>query len=109
MQLAEHGGASGLRDRGLLESAVSRPQQIFSHEPGCDLQRLSAAYILGLIRNHPFVDGNKRTGLVVGALFLRRNGKPLTAPQPETANVILELAAGSWTEKQLTAWLRHWT
>jgi len=108
MQLAEHGGASGLRDRGLLESALARPRQIFSYQPEAGLARLSAAYICGVIQNHPFLDGNKRTGFVVGAIFLGRNGNALHAPQPETANVILAVAAGTLPEEQLTAWIARW-
>ena len=109
MQLAEHGGLPGLRDIGLLEAALGRPQQILHYEPEASLTKLASAYICGLIRNHPFLDGNKRTGFVLGAIFLGRNGSKLRSPQPETANVILEVAAGTWTEDQLTNWLGRWT
>jgi len=108
MQLAERGGASGLRDRGLLESALAQPRQIFSYEPNAGLPRPSAADMCGVVRNHAFLDGNKRTGFVLGALFLGRNGNPLYAPQPEMANIILDVATGNLSGEQLTAWIGRW-
>ena len=105
MQLPEHGGPTGLRDIGLLEAALAGPQQILNDAPEASPTKLASASICGFIRNHPFLEGNKRTGLVLGAIFLGRNGPKLRSPQPETANGILEMAAGTWSEEQLTDWL----
>ncbi len=105
MQLSEHGGVPGLRDRGLLESALARPQQLLHYQPESKLEKLAAAYMCGVIRNHPFADGNKRTGFVLGALFVLRNGQRLRAPQPEAANMILDVAAGTVDEERLCAWI----
>jgi death-on-curing protein len=79
-QIGEHGGGSGVRDDGLLVSALDRPRNIAAYEPGADLSRLAAAYGFGIAKNHPFVDGNKRTALVVMETFLGLNGFDLTAP-----------------------------
>ena len=105
MLLAEHGGAPGLRDLGLLESALARPRQIFAYSE-CDLPQLAAAYVAGVVRNHPFVDGNKRTGFMTGYVFLERNGLHFTAPEAEAAQAVLELAAGSIDETGFAAFLR---
>lgn len=105
-QLSEHGGAAGVRDAGLLASALARPQQLFAY--GGDeitLPALAAAYGYGLARNHPFVDGNKRTAFVATLLFLRLNGHDLTATPEERYATFLALADGSLSEAQLTAWL----
>lgn len=109
VQLSEHGGSSGLRDRGLLESAMARAEQIHHDEPDAIFEHLAAAYVSAIIRNHPFVDGNKRTGFVLGALFLSRNGRQWKPPQAEAANVILEVAAGTFTEEMLTGWMLKWS
>jgi death-on-curing protein len=103
--LAEHGGAPGLRDEGLLESALARPRQIFAYAE-CDLPQLAAAYIAGIVRNHPFVDGNKRTGFMTGYVFLERNGLHFTAPEAEAAQAVLELAAGTIDETGFALFLR---
>ena len=109
-QLAEHGGSGGLRDPGLLDSALARPKNLLSYsaeEP--DLALLAASYAWGLARNHPFVDGNKRTAYVVCRTFLRLNGRDLDAPQEEKALTFLRLAEGRLTEQELVAWIReHW-
>ncbi len=105
MQLSEHGGVPGLRDRGLLESALARPQQLLHYRSESKLQQLAAAYMCGVIRNHPFADGNKRTGFVLGTLFVLRNGQRLRAPQPEAANIILDVAAGTLDEERLSTWI----
>lgn len=105
-QLSEHGGAAGVRDAGLLASALARPQQLFAY--GGDeitLPALAAAYGYGLARNHPFVDGNKRTAFVATLLFLRLNGHDLTATPEERYATFLALADGSLSEAQLAAWL----
>jgi death on curing protein len=104
-QLSEHGGASGVRDPNLLGSALARPQQLFAYgDP--DTADLAAAYTAGIIRNHPFVDGNKRTGFVAGILFLELNGYRFTASEADATQAILSLAAGEMSEETFTAWLR---
>jgi death-on-curing protein len=106
--LAEYGGARGLRDEGLLESALARSQQIFSYSE-CDLPQLAAAYVAGIVQNHPFVDGNKRTGFMTGYTFLERNGLHFTASEAEAAQAVLELAAGSIDETGFALFLRDHT
>ncbi|WP_026872598.1 type II toxin-antitoxin system death-on-curing family toxin [Inquilinus limosus] len=104
-QLAEHGGASGLRDPGLLESALDRPRSLFAYgQP--DLAALAAAHGFGLIRNHPFVDGNKRVAFVVAETFLALAGQEIAADDAECLSVWLSLAAGEVSEAELAAWLR---
>lgn len=104
-QIAEHGGAPGLRDRGMLESALARPQQKAAYgEP--DLADLTAAYAFGIARNHPFVDGNKRVAFVALELFLRINGFELVADDRACLAVMLDLAAGELEEEALAAWIR---
>ena len=103
-QLAEHGGQTGVRDRGLLESAMARPQNQFAYGEHA-LPRLAASYAFGISRNHPFLDGNKRTSLVVAELFLDLNGLELTATDAECVTTFLALAAGDLTEDQLTQWI----
>jgi death-on-curing protein len=104
-QLAEHGGLDGIRDRGLLESALHRPRDLQSYgQP--DLADLAAAYAFGIARNHPFLDGNKRTSAVVTRLFLRLNGHDLDATQAERLAIWLALGAGETTEQALAGWMR---
>ncbi|HTM12081.1 MAG TPA: type II toxin-antitoxin system death-on-curing family toxin [Bryobacteraceae bacterium] len=103
--LAEHGGAPGLRDEGLLESALARPRQIFAYS-NCDLLQLAAAYVTGIVRNHPFVDGNKRSGFMTGYVFLERNGFDFTASEADAAQAVLELAAGTIEETGFALFLR---
>lgn len=98
--LALHGGAAGLRDVGLLKSALARAQQHF------DIIDLSALYTAGIVRNHPFVDGNKRTAFVVGILFLELNGYRFAASEEDAARAVLELAAGNLDETGYGAFLR---
>lgn len=107
-QLAEHGGSSGIRDEGLLESALARPLNIaaYASEPAT-FYRLAAAYAFGIARNHPFVDGNKRTALVVAVAFLERNGIAVTATQQEAYFTFYDLAAGKISEDELTAWFEE--
>ena len=105
--LALHGGAAGVRDIILLQSALARPQQQFAYAESTDLISLAAAYIAGIIRNHPFVDGNKRTGFVVGILFLELNGFRFTASEAGAAQAIINLAAGTMDEMGLSAFLRE--
>jgi death on curing protein len=103
-QLAEHGGGAGIRDQGLLESALARPLNLHAYgEPS--LARLAASYAFGIAKNHPFVDGNKRTALVAAELFLGLNGFDLTAGDVEVVQVFLALAAGEIAEEELAAWI----
>lgn len=103
--LAEHGGRPGLRDEGLLESALARPHQLISYgQP--DVAALAAAYGFGLIRNHAFVDGNKRVAFLATGLFLGLNGQRLVASQVEATLTVTALAAGDLSEEQFAQWLR---
>jgi death-on-curing protein len=103
-QLAEHGGQVGVRDRGLLESALARPLNQFGYGES-SLARLAAAYAFGISRNHPFLDGNKRTSLVVAELFLELNGLELSASDAACVTTFLSLAAGDLTEDELAEWV----
>jgi death-on-curing protein len=104
-QLAIHGGASGLRDEGMLESALDRPRNRWAYE-GAALAELAAAYAFGIARNHPFVDGNKRTALLALYTFLGVNGFDFVVAEAEAATMILALAAGDVDEEGLTRWIR---
>lgn len=106
-QISEHGGSEGLRDEGLLASALARPQNVLAYaQPPPDLAVLAAAYAYGIARNHPFVDGNKRTALVAARTFLLLNGVNLEANQDEKYLTFLQLAQGTLTEEQLADWIR---
>jgi death-on-curing protein len=106
-QISEHGGSEGLRDEGALASALARPQNLLAYaEPPPDLAALAAAYAYGIARDHPFVDGNKRTSLVAARTFLLLNGVNLEATQDEKYLIFLQLAQGSLTEEQLADWIR---
>jgi death-on-curing protein len=104
--LALDGGAPGLRDAGLLQSALARPRQIHAYGENPDIIDMAAAYTVGIVRDHPFVDGNKRTGFLVGVLFLEINGARFTASEESAAQAILSLAASTLDELALAAWLR---
>ena len=105
-QLAEHGGGDGIRDPGLLESAMTRPQNLAQYgQP--DIAELAASYAFGIARNHPFVDGNKRTAAVVSETFLTLNGGSLRATDAELVVAFVALAAGELSEDELTAWFRE--
>jgi death-on-curing protein len=104
--LAEHGGAPGLRDENLLESALARPLNIFAYEGVTDLPRLAASYAFGLARNHPFVDGNKRAAFLAAGLFLALNGLRLTATQIDAYEKMIALAAGELDEAAFADWIR---
>ena len=107
-QLAEHGGPSGVRDRGSFESALARARQLAVYGGSeVDAPALAAAYAFGLARNHPFVDGNKRTTAVVCEVFLELNGFLLVAEDTDLYPVFLGLANGSVSEEELTDWLRR--
>jgi death on curing protein len=104
-QLAEHGGSAGVRDAGLLESALARPQNLLAYgDP--DVHDLAAAYGYGIARNHPFIDGNKRTAFVAVELFLSLNGLSLTAADVDCVITMLALAAGELSEEAFARWLR---
>lgn len=104
--LALHGGAAGLRDDGLLKSALARPQQHFAYAESSDIIDMATAYTAGIVRNHSCVDGNKRTGFVVGILFLELNGYRFTASEEDAAQAVLNLVAGTLDEPGYTAFLR---
>ena len=105
-QLAEHGGGEGVRDHGLLDSAMARPRNVAAYgEP--DAAELAAAYAYGIARNHPFVDGNKRTAAVVSETFLALNGYRLGASDAELVVAFLALAAGELSEDELADWFRQ--
>jgi death on curing protein len=104
-QLAEHGGAAGIRDRNMLESAMARPLNLVAYgDP--DIADLAAAYAFGIARNHPFVDGNKRTAAVVSETFLALNGHMLACSDVELVTAFLQLAAGELDVEQLAHWFR---
>ncbi|MEQ1513152.1 MAG: type II toxin-antitoxin system death-on-curing family toxin [Lysobacteraceae bacterium] len=107
-QLAEHGGGTGVRDEALLDSALARPQQLFAYgDPPPDLAALTASLAYGLARNHPFVDGNKRTAHVCYRVFLALNDARLIASDEEKYITMLKLAEGSLTEDDFAEWLRR--
>jgi death on curing protein len=106
-QISEHGGDEGLRDEGLLSSAMARPKNLLAYSrPRPDLAALAAAYAYGIALDHPFVDGNKRTALVAARTFLIVNGVDLEATQDEKYLTFIELAKGTLTEEQLADWIR---
>ncbi|RZL45178.1 MAG: type II toxin-antitoxin system death-on-curing family toxin [Variovorax sp.] len=105
-QLAEHGGASGLRDANLLASALSRPEQL-AHYESPDAAALAASYGYGIARNHPFTDGNKRTAFVAVELFLMLNGFELLANDAACVLTMLDLAAGKLEEQAFASWIRE--
>ena len=106
--LARFGGAAGLRDRGLLLSALARPKQLFAYEKPT-MFSLAAAYALGIVKNHPFFDGNKRSGLLAAALFLESNGVRFSATEESATLKTLQLAAGDITADDFAAWLAETT
>lgn len=106
-QIAEHGGDSGVRDVGLLESALARPKNLLAYgDPPPDVAALAAAYAFGIARNHPFIDGNKRTAYVVCRTFLLLNGHDIKATQEEKYASFLALATGEMDQDDLAEWLR---
>ena len=104
-QLVAHGGSAGVRDVALLESALNRPLNKWNYE-NAELPELAAAYAFGIARNHPFVDGNKRTSLLAMYTFLGVNGVDFIVPEADAASMILALAAGEVSEESLTRWIR---
>ena len=107
MLIAEHGGLPGIRDQGLLDSALARPRQQAAYAKKNSIVQLAAACSYGLARNHPFVDGNKRIALTVAAVFLEINGHSLNAPEAEAVLIYQQLADGTLTEEALAEWIRE--
>ena len=105
--LALHGGATGLRDRDLLESALARPRQHHAYAGTSDIVEMAALYTVGIVRNHSFVDGNKRTGFVIGVLFLELHGFDFKAGEANATQAVMALASGTLNEAAYTAWLRE--
>lgn len=105
--IVQFGGTAGLRDEALLESALARPRQHFQYADAPDIFDLAAAYLSAIVRNHPFVDGNKRTGFLIGVLFLELNGFRFIASQETAASVVIDLAAGALDDEGLSAFLRE--
>ena len=105
--LSLDGGLAGVRDLPLLQSALARPQQLHAYGDKVDLVDLAVAYTAGIIRNHPFTDGNKRTGFVIGVLFIELNGGKFTATEESAAHAVLSLAAGTLNEAEFTEWMRE--
>jgi len=105
--LARFGGADGLRDEGLLESALARPENIQAYEPEADLFRLAVAYCAGIVRNHPFIDGNKRTGILSASVFLALNGIDVEFEEASIVAMVVGLAAGEVDEETFADWLRR--
>ena len=107
--LRQFGGAEGLRDEGLLDSALARPLNRHAYDDETDLCRLAAAYAHGIVRNHPFVDGNKRAAFAAAGVFLMANGLDLNAPPAMATVAVLDLAAGDLSEDDFAIWLRDHT
>jgi death-on-curing protein len=105
-----HGGPEGVRDMGLLESALARPKNLLAYsEQPTSLAKLAAAHAKGIVANHPFVDGNERTAFTVSVTFLRLNGLKLTAPKEDRVLTFWSVADGSLTEEQLSVWFERFT
>jgi death on curing protein len=106
--IEEHGGSHGVRDPALIESALARPLNRFAYSEGaCDIAELASAYAFGLVKNHGYIDGNKRVGLAALLVFLRRNGYHLRITEAQAVVMIEQLAAGGVSEDELTAWVRE--
>ena len=103
--IARFGGLEGLRDEGLLDSALARPRNLYHHEDRANLPRLSAAYAAGIIHNHPFVDGNKRSGFMAAYMFLTRNGRTFQADETSVVTMTRALAANEIEEPDYATWL----
>lgn len=105
-QVREHGGQLGLRDAALLESALARPQHVWSYDPDADFATFAAEYAFGLARNHPFLDGNKRIAFVAANVFLILNGFEIEAPEPEVVDAMVQIAAGKASRDDFAEWIR---
>ena len=104
--LARFGGLEGIRDEGMLDSAIGRPQNLFAYGDPSPFE-MATAYAFGLVKNHPFLDGKKRIGFVTAAMFMELNGYYFTAPEEEAVIMTRDLAAGIATEEEYTAWLQR--
>jgi death-on-curing protein len=104
--LAEHGGTSGMRDEGLLDSALNRPRNKFLYDSDPDIPAIAAAYGFGLVKNHAFVDGNKRIAFIATAVFLRLNGWRLISTRLDEIKTMLKLASGEIAEEDFAQWIR---
>ncbi|MBP2161327.1 MULTISPECIES: type II toxin-antitoxin system death-on-curing family toxin [Asticcacaulis] len=104
--LVLHGGPDGVRDAGLLASVLARPKQLMANGGEVDVVSLAAAYTAGIVQNHPFIDGNKRTGFILGILFLELNGMVFEASEAAATEAVLALAAGTWTNVDYEGFLR---
>jgi death on curing protein len=104
--LVQFGGPDGIRDEGLLESALARPQNLYVHEPNADVFRLAASYCHGIVKNHPFVDGNKRTGTLSAAVFMALNDVVIEFDEAQIVVMVLGLAASEFSELRFADWLR---
>lgn len=104
-QLAQHGGSDGIRDETLLDSALAKPRNVFAYADEPDIFRLAASYAFGISRNQAFIDGNKRTALVISITFLARNGWDIVASKEDTYFTFLHLAEDTLSEEELAAWL----
>ena len=104
--LAAYGGSPGLRDEGLLQSALAQPRQHHAYAHRSDVIEMAALYTAGIVRNHPFVDGNKRTGFVAGVFFLELNGFTFMASEEDATQAVFGLAGGTLDEAAYTAWMR---
>ena len=105
--ISDHGGVAGVRDPALLDSALNRPKQKIAYGDEYGLPELAASYCFGLVRNHPFVDGNKRIALTVAGVFLELNGCALNAPEADAVVIIEQLASGQLEEVDLAAWISN--
>ena len=106
-QIAEHGGLDGMRDEGLLQSALGKPKNFYNYtDPKPDIAALAASYAYGITRNHPFVDGNKRTAFVISRLFLKLNGRDISASSAEKYHTFIQLAEGNLSEDELADFIR---
>ena len=107
--IAEHGGVEGIRDPGLLSSALARPKNRRVYGRSSSIFDLAAVYGTGIVRNHPFIDGNKRVALMVLYAFMEMNGYRLEAPEVEAVGIMLALAAGEVDERALSGWLEQYS
>jgi death-on-curing protein len=107
--VAQHGGLLGVRDENVLESALARPRNRWAHDESADIPALSAAYAFGVVQNHPFNDGNKRTAFMLAYVFLGTNGLNLEATEEEVVTTMVDLADHRLTEDEFAAWLRTHT
>lgn len=104
--LERFGGSPGIRDAGLLDSALARPQNILAYQPEADVFRLAAAYCAGIVKNHPFIDGNKRCGILAANAFLHLYGIRFSPEEPMIVTMVTGLAAGEVTEEAIAEWMR---